>query len=168
MRNLVQTRLPIGEVRCSLRGGPAGADCSDRRYPNFEAPFLLFDHQFGFTAVGVGHHWLVAACPERDSRLRALSGHYPIERATRRHNRCAEHLRMTGQRVVRCAIHGAMRKFAATLFLLLTAASAHAETPQRVVSFNLCADQLVVSLADPGQIAALSPYARDDHLSVVA
>src|SRR6188508_3078471 len=63
---------------------------------------------------------------------------------------------------------GRMRAFAAIVFLLLASASAHAEAPRRVVSFNLCADQLVVALADAGQIAALSPYARDAHLSVVA
>jgi iron complex transport system substrate-binding protein len=45
---------------------------------------------------------------------------------------------------------------------------ARAEAPRRVVSFNLCADQLVVALADPAQIAALSPYAADPNLSVVA
>jgi iron complex transport system substrate-binding protein len=60
-----------------------------------------------------------------------------------------------------------MRALIAAL-VLLTTASAHAEAPRRVVSFNLCADQLVVALADAGQIAALSPYARDAHLSVVA
>lgn len=48
------------------------------------------------------------------------------------------------------------------------AAAAEAGPPQRVVSFNLCADQLVVSLADPQQIAALSPYAKNPRLSVVA
>jgi iron complex transport system substrate-binding protein len=47
-------------------------------------------------------------------------------------------------------------------------AAAEAGPPQRVVSFNLCADQLVVSLADPQQIAALSPYAKNPRLSVVA
>lgn len=40
--------------------------------------------------------------------------------------------------------------------------------PQRVVSFNLCADQLVLALADPSQIAGLSPYAADPALSVMA
>lgn len=45
---------------------------------------------------------------------------------------------------------------------------AAAETPRRIVSFNVCADQLVVALADPGQIAALSPYAADPTVSVVA
>ncbi len=42
------------------------------------------------------------------------------------------------------------------------------DAPRRVVSFNLCADQLVVALADPDQIAGLSPYATDPALSVVA
>ena len=50
------------------------------------------------------------------------------------------------------------------------AAPATAETaaPRRVVSFNVCTDQLVVALADPAQIAALSPYATDPAMSVVA
>lgn len=38
----------------------------------------------------------------------------------------------------------------------------------RVVSINLCADQLLVPLADPGQILGLSPYARDKLRSGVA
>lgn len=45
---------------------------------------------------------------------------------------------------------------------------AFADAPRRVVSFNLCTDQLVVALADPEQIAGLSPYAADSALSVVA
>jgi iron complex transport system substrate-binding protein len=51
---------------------------------------------------------------------------------------------------------------------LLPVLPARADAPRRVVSFNLCADQLVVALADPGQIAGLSPYAADPALSVVA
>jgi iron complex transport system substrate-binding protein len=43
-----------------------------------------------------------------------------------------------------------------------------AETPHRVVSFNQCGDQLVLALADPEQIAGLSPYAADPSLSAVA
>lgn len=39
--------------------------------------------------------------------------------------------------------------------------------PRRVVSFNLCADQLLLALADPGQIAGLSPYAVNPVLSVM-
>ena len=48
------------------------------------------------------------------------------------------------------------------------ATHARAEPPQRVVSFNNCADQLVLALADPQQIAGLSPYAADPNLSVMA
>src|SRR5262249_43911656 len=40
--------------------------------------------------------------------------------------------------------------------------------PRRVVSFNICADQLAVALADPAQIAGLSPYATQPALSAVA
>lgn len=50
---------------------------------------------------------------------------------------------------------------------LLVAAPA-AAAPARVVSINLCADQFVVALADPAQIAALSPLAADPALSAVA
>jgi len=51
-------------------------------------------------------------------------------------------------------------------FLILSVVHA-AEPPRRVVSFNVCADQLVVALADPGQIAALSPHATNEVLSTV-
>jgi iron complex transport system substrate-binding protein len=43
-----------------------------------------------------------------------------------------------------------------------------ARPPQRIVSLNLCADQYLMALADPGQIAALTPYARDPSLSAGA
>lgn len=39
--------------------------------------------------------------------------------------------------------------------------------PQRVVSLNLCADQLLVALADRGQVLSLSPLARDPSVSSV-
>jgi len=39
--------------------------------------------------------------------------------------------------------------------------------PRRIVSFNLCADQLLLTLADPAQIAGLSPYAVNPVLSVM-
>ena len=42
-----------------------------------------------------------------------------------------------------------------------------ADSPRRVVSFNVCADQLAVALAEPGQIAALSPHATNPVLSTV-
>lgn len=40
--------------------------------------------------------------------------------------------------------------------------------PRRIVSLNLCADQLLVALADPGRIAGLTEWARDAQLSSVA
>ncbi|MGE0749112.1 MAG: ABC transporter substrate-binding protein [Variibacter sp.] len=43
-----------------------------------------------------------------------------------------------------------------------------ADAPRRIVSFNLCADQLVLALADPEQIAGLSTFAADPDLSVMA
>lgn len=61
-----------------------------------------------------------------------------------------------------------MKRIAITCLMFLAAAPALADPPRRIASFNLCADQLVVALADSNQIAALSPYAHDDHLSVVA
>jgi iron complex transport system substrate-binding protein len=43
-----------------------------------------------------------------------------------------------------------------------------ASLPQRIVSLNVCADDLVLALADPDQIAALSIYAADPSLSYLA
>jgi iron complex transport system substrate-binding protein len=40
--------------------------------------------------------------------------------------------------------------------------------PRRIVSLNLCADQLVLALADRGQIAGLTRYAGDPHMSAAA
>jgi iron complex transport system substrate-binding protein len=62
-----------------------------------------------------------------------------------------------------------MRRVAlSALLLLFGVAIVRAEAPRRVVSFNLCADQLVLALADPQQIAGLSPYAADPNVSVMA
>jgi iron complex transport system substrate-binding protein len=50
------------------------------------------------------------------------------------------------------------------LFVALSAAGAtdaRNSSPPRIVSINLCTDQLLLTLADPDQIAGLSPYARD-------
>lgn len=46
--------------------------------------------------------------------------------------------------------------------------SAAVERPQRIVSLNLCADQLLVSLADKDQIAGLTRNADDPEMSAVA
>ena len=40
--------------------------------------------------------------------------------------------------------------------------------PQRIVSLNLCADQLLIALADRSQIAGLTPNAPDPSLSAAA
>lgn len=56
----------------------------------------------------------------------------------------------------------------ALLLLALMTGAALADAPRRVVSFNLCADQLVLALADPEQIVGLSPYAADPTASVMA
>src|SRR5687768_16724460 len=45
------------------------------------------------------------------------------------------------------------------------AASAAAVPPRRVVSLNLCADQLLLALADRDQILSLSPLVRDASIS---
>ena len=52
--------------------------------------------------------------------------------------------------------------------LFFAQASSAADPPKRIASFNVCADQLVVALADPGQIVGLSPYASDPAISTVA
>lgn len=56
---------------------------------------------------------------------------------------------------------------AARALLLLAALATPAHAGQRVVSLNLCTDQMLVLLA-PEQVAALSPLARDPTLSFVA
>lgn len=50
---------------------------------------------------------------------------------------------------------------------LASGASMAADTPRRIVSFNLCTDQLLLALADPEQIAGLSPYAVNPAMSVM-
>lgn len=62
------------------------------------------------------------------------------------------------------------RRLAFVLFVvagLVGAGPAHA-TPRRVVSINLCADQLVLLLAEPQRILSVSHLARDPSLSFMA
>lgn len=66
-----------------------------------------------------------------------------------------------------------MRKllFAVAAFACVGATSPvqkSAAPPKRIVSLNLCADQYLLALADPGQIAALTRYARDPEMSAGA
>ena len=56
---------------------------------------------------------------------------------------------------------------AALLFSLLLASPCRSQPVNRVVSLNLCTDQLLVLLA-PEKVVALSPLARDPALSFVA
>ena len=63
-----------------------------------------------------------------------------------------------------------MRPWGLLLIFLVAAclpASAQ-ERPQRIVSLNLCTDQLVLALADPDQIVGLSRFAGDERLSYAA
>jgi iron complex transport system substrate-binding protein len=55
-----------------------------------------------------------------------------------------------------------------TIFLAWQSLALADEPPRRVVSINLCADQLLLALADPGQIASLSAFAADPTLSYLA
>ena len=61
---------------------------------------------------------------------------------------------------------------AGVLALLLGVGAARAEDAGppllRVASINLCTDQLLVAVADPGQVAGLSPYFRDEARSWAA
>lgn len=52
--------------------------------------------------------------------------------------------------------------------LILFASSGATAQPRRIVSLNLCADQYLIALADPGQIAALTQYSRDPAMSYYA
>jgi iron complex transport system substrate-binding protein len=53
-------------------------------------------------------------------------------------------------------------------FALACSMAGATDAPKRIASFNVCADQLVVALADPDQIVGLSPYASDPAISVIA
>jgi iron complex transport system substrate-binding protein len=56
-------------------------------------------------------------------------------------------------------------RWLAALLLMLGAAQAQ---PQRILSLNLCTDQLLIDLAEPERIIGLSPYARDASRSWVS
>ncbi|MES9974433.1 MAG: ABC transporter substrate-binding protein [Candidatus Thiodiazotropha sp.] len=59
-------------------------------------------------------------------------------------------------------------KAIATLLVLFSGMAIAAEPPQRVVSVNLCSDQLLLMLADPAQVASVSYLSRDPDNSFVA
>jgi iron complex transport system substrate-binding protein len=58
--------------------------------------------------------------------------------------------------------------FAGCLAVLAVGAAAATPAPQRVVSLNPCLDGILVEVADPGQIAALSHYSRNPAQSAIA
>lgn len=58
-----------------------------------------------------------------------------------------------------------MVRLAALIAALMLPAAASAAPPQRIVSLNLCADQLVLALADRSQIAGLTHNATDPEMS---
>jgi iron complex transport system substrate-binding protein len=61
-----------------------------------------------------------------------------------------------------------MRRLALALLLALSAGTAAAQAPPaRVVSMNLCTDQLAMLLARPGQLVAVSRLARDPVASAL-
>lgn len=61
-----------------------------------------------------------------------------------------------------------MKQLAVALVALLFCAGATQAKPARVASLNLCADELVLRLADPGQVASVTFLARDPRSSNVA
>lgn len=62
-----------------------------------------------------------------------------------------------------------IRKFLIPLLLAMPAAAMAAERPPRnIVSLNLCADQLLIALADRNQIAALTQFSHDPQMSFEA
>ena len=54
------------------------------------------------------------------------------------------------------------------LHAVIFSATAAQAAPERIVSLNLCADQYLVAVADKGQIAALTRFARDPAMSAVS
>jgi iron complex transport system substrate-binding protein len=70
--------------------------------------------------------------------------------------------------------HRRMRQLAAApciaflIAILPGAASGASSPPKRIISLNMCTDQLLLALADPEQIVGLSPYARDRGSSFMA
>lgn len=52
--------------------------------------------------------------------------------------------------------------------LAFATAAACGPAPRRIVSLNPCLDAILIAVADPGQIAALSHYSRDPHQSAIS
>ncbi|MEL6267927.1 MAG: ABC transporter substrate-binding protein, partial [Pseudomonadota bacterium] len=63
---------------------------------------------------------------------------------------------------------GHVLRKAAVIMLLGAASTAAAQPPARVVSMNLCTDQLAMLIASPGQLVSVSYLARDPASSAMA
>ncbi|MFG1374171.1 ABC transporter substrate-binding protein [Xanthobacter oligotrophicus] len=61
-----------------------------------------------------------------------------------------------------------MKQLAGALVVLMLFGGTTQAKPARVASLNLCADELVLRLADPGQVASVTFLARDPRSSNVA
>lgn len=57
---------------------------------------------------------------------------------------------------------------ALTVFVLLLLPSGYAEKPSRIVSMNLCTDELLVRLAEPERIAAITYFSADTGVSNIS
>ncbi len=60
-----------------------------------------------------------------------------------------------------------IRVLAAAACLAVAAGGAWAEPPQRVVSVNLCTDQLALMMAAPGQVVSVTYLAADPSVSAM-
>jgi len=74
---------------------------------------------------------------------------------------------MTGKSLI-AALLQAMAALALLPGRAQAASDPRRPVPKHIVSLNVCADQYLLALADPGQIAALSGNARDPQLSAAA
>jgi len=70
--------------------------------------------------------------------------------------------------MTRATILGANWLMALAAMVSVALSSAKAAPPQRVVSINVCTDQLAMLLAAPGQLQSVSRLSRDPQLSVLA
>jgi len=73
--------------------------------------------------------------------------------------------RILRRRRLRCLALIAVAPFGVLVTLSLTA---YAEKPSRIVSMNLCSDELVVRLAEPARIKALTYFAADSSVSNIS
>lgn len=73
-----------------------------------------------------------------------------------------------GRRAARGSKRHKRRLYVAGVALALSSVPATAQVPRRVVSINLCTDQLVLALADPAQIAGLGRFSRHAEMSLLA